>query len=244
MKNRIKSLLLAIFVITTLSCREENCTPQTTADTAIRILPLGDSRVEGATPDFDSYRYELWKLLTQNAWETDFVGSREDDYPYAEVDGKCFDKEHEGSGGAMTGDIIKTLQSLKLEKEADVALLGIGGNDLVDGGLEVASVIDNMKQIISALQARNDSVIIFVEQIAPGRSDFMTADLQSTFEQFNQQILDLVDPQTSSPSKVIVINMAQDWQDAYMADEVHYSQAGAQVVAKRYFEAIQANVVR
>ena len=35
-----------------------------------KILPLGASRVEGARPDFESYRYELWKLLEEGGWES------------------------------------------------------------------------------------------------------------------------------------------------------------------------------
>ncbi|MEM6346709.1 MAG: SGNH/GDSL hydrolase family protein [Bacteroidota bacterium] len=244
MKNHIAPLFLSLLLLTTFGCEEELCAPSSPSASAITILPLGDSRVEGGTPEFDSYRYDLWKLLSQNAWETDFIGSRQDEYKYEAVDGKCFDNEHEGTGGAMTRDILETLQSLNLETEADVVLLGIGGNDLTDGGLEVAEVIDNMKQIIVALQARNDNLIIFVEQIAPGRSDFMTADLQQTFEQFNQQIPDLTDLQNNTDSKVIIVDMAQGWSDDYMADEVHYNRAGAQVVAERYFQAMQANVVR
>ncbi len=244
MKNRIASLLFSLLLLANFGCEQDICAPTPASDSAIKILPLGDSRVEGGPPEYDSYRYALWSLLTQNAWETDFVGSRIDEYPYEEVDGKCFDNEHEGTGGAMTQDILNTLQGLNLAAEADVVLLGIGGNDLTDGGLGVAEVIDNMEQIISALQTRNDSVIIFVEQIAPGRSDFMTPDLQAAIDQFNQQVADLRALQNNTNSKVIIVDMAQGWSDDYMADEVHYNQAGGEVVAQRYFQAIQSNVVR
>ncbi|MEL6590707.1 MAG: SGNH/GDSL hydrolase family protein, partial [Bacteroidota bacterium] len=232
----------AILLLLTASCQEDICAPQSASDSAIVLLPLGDSRVEGGSPEFESYRYELWKLLTQNAWETDFVGSRQDENKYEDVNQQCFDNEHEGTGGAQTPDILNTLQRLNLEKEPDVVLLGIGGNDLTEGGAEVSEVIDNIQQIIIALRARNESVVILLEQIAPGRSDFMTADLQSSFEQFNQQVAGLADLQNNS--KIVVINMAQDWKDDYMADEVHYNQAGAEVVAQRYFQAIKEYVER
>lgn len=242
MKNPIILFLLSTFLFPVFGCQEDICAPQPAPDSAIVILPLGDSRVEGGPPEFESYRYELWKLLTQNAWETDFVGSRQDENKYEEVNQQCFDNEHEGTGGAVTRDILNTLQRLSLAKEPDVVLLGIGGNDLTESGAGVSEVIDNIQQIIVALRARNESVVILLEQIAPGRSDFMTADLQSSFEQFNQQIAGLEDLQSNS--KIVVINMAQGWKDDYMADEVHYNQAGAEVVAQRYFQAIQEHVKR
>lgn len=126
MKKHLVSLCLSIFVLACTSCQKELCLPDTPTASAIRILPLGDSRVEGFRPDYESYRYELWKLLTQNAWETNFIGSREDDAKYDEVDSKCFDNDHEGTGGAATTDILATLEDLQLEVEAEIVLLGIG----------------------------------------------------------------------------------------------------------------------
>lgn len=110
--------------------------------------------------------------------------------------------------------------------------------------LSVSEIVENIGQIISALQARNDSVIILLEQIAPGKSEFMTPDLEAKFRQFNQQILSLETLQTNTNSKIIIIDMAQGWRDEYLADDVHYNQEGALVVAERYYQAIEANVMR
>ena len=49
----------------------------------VAILPIGDSRVQGARPEFESYRYELWKNLVAESYSIDFVGPEIDraDYP-------------------------------------------------------------------------------------------------------------------------------------------------------------------
>ena len=79
-----------------------------------------------------------------------------------------------------------------------------------------------------------------MEQIAPARSDFMTPTLTQTLDQFNAQIITVAQSQTTPTSKIIVVNMAEDWSDTYMSDFVHYNEAGAKVVADRYFAALKA----
>ena len=38
-------------------------------------MSLGSSRVEGERPNFESYRYELWKKLIDNNFTFDFIGT-------------------------------------------------------------------------------------------------------------------------------------------------------------------------
>ena len=244
MNTGIKFLLLLPAFFLLLSCKEDPCPPISTTTDTIEVLPLGDSRVEGFRSEFESYRYELWKNLIQNGWEVDFIGSRVDEGAYPNVNDLCFDKDHEGTGGATTLSILETLESLTLAKEPEVVLLGIGGNDLTETSQSVSEVLENIGQIVMNLQARNDSVIIFLEQIAPGTTEFMTADLTATFLSFNQQIPALTTSLSTEASKVIVVDMAQDWSDSYMADVVHYNEAGAKVVADRYYQAMEMHVER
>ena len=56
-----------------------------------KILPLGASRVEGNRPEYESFRYELWKTLTENEIEFDFIGTEKDDSTYPMYEGKNFD---------------------------------------------------------------------------------------------------------------------------------------------------------
>lgn len=211
---------------------------------ALTIMPLGDSRVEGAKKDYDSYRYELWKKLVDNGWKVDFVGKREDERKYEDYQDQCFDWNHQGTGGAITLDILQTVEELTAEEVPEVVLLGIGGNDLVDGSQSVTDVVNNINAIIDRLQSLNDSITIFVEQIAPGISSFMTEDLTGKFESFNANIPILAGQQTDGASIVVSIDMSTDWSDSYMADDVHYNEAGAKVIADKYYEAIDTYIVQ
>lgn len=236
MRNLI--LWMALIALTLGGCDQQMCTgPDPSAD-ALRIIPLGDSRVEGASDSFDSYRYKLWKKLIENGWEVDFIGSRFDDFAYAQVSGRCFDGNHEGTGGATTSSLLATLESLTLESEPEVALLGIGGNDLLDLGAPVPEVLANLGEIVKNLRGRNEDITIFLEQIAPGITAIMTPDLTASFLDYNRKLITFADSLTTNSSKIILVDMAEGWSDGLLADEVHYNEAGAQLVADRYFAAI------
>jgi hypothetical protein len=40
-----------------------------------KIMPLGASRVAGNSPIHESFRYKLWKDLTENNWTFDSIGA-------------------------------------------------------------------------------------------------------------------------------------------------------------------------
>lgn len=219
-----------------------DCITQTPTSSTIHILPLGDSRVEGARPFFESYRYELWKLLLENKWEVDFIGTRTDQSDYPAFQGICFDNDHEGTGGATTKDILATLENPSLMNPPKVVLLGIGGNDLLDSPSSPAEVAENLEKIIVRLQQEYTGVIIFLEQIALVRTDIMTAKISARIEAFNVLVSELAEKRTTKNAPIIAIDMFSGWSDAYLADEVHYNEAGAKKVAERYYQAIMENV--
>ena len=224
------------------SCKEtDECENLPSTANTIEILTLGDSRVEGATPDFESYRYELWKNLVDNNWDFDLIGTRTDPGEYESVNGLCFDNEHEGTGGATTIDNLETLQSVTFDQTPEVALIGIGGNDLVAGS-PVGTVIDNLSQIIAELRGLNPDITIFVEQIAPGMSSFMNSDLTDAFDDYHTEVAAMVNTLNTPNSPLIAVDMADGWSDDYLIDDVHYNMAGAKLVADRYYAAMDAAI--
>ena len=57
---------------------------------------LGASRVEGDRPNYESFRYELWKDLIENNWTFDFIGTQLDSRFYPLFNNLNFDTDHEG----------------------------------------------------------------------------------------------------------------------------------------------------
>lgn len=92
MQTTLKVLVFGLSFLIINSCIDD---PIKTQDTPInKMLPLGASRVEGFRPHFESYRYELWKDLTENGWTFDFIGTRSDKASYPLYNGKKFDIDH------------------------------------------------------------------------------------------------------------------------------------------------------
>lgn len=240
------TLLLVVFSVLLLpACDSAPPEDVPAPEGAFTILTIGDSRVEGARPLFESYRYELWKNFVRNERIVNFVGPLDDEADYPSFQNQAFDDDHAGVGGFTTVDVLRELDDIlnSLTTPPQVILLGIGGNDLLDIG-DLDQTVRNLNDIIDRLQAYDRNTTIIVEQIAPGLSDFMTPERQRIFESFNEQVLTSAQTQTTASSSVIAVDMAVEWSDAYMADEVHYNEVGAKVVADRYFQIIEATFFR
>jgi lysophospholipase L1-like esterase len=121
----------------------------------------------------------------------------------------------------------------------DLILLSIGGNDLLDGGNPPSEPISNITQLINELQNYNSYITIFLEQIAPASNNTMTTQLTQIINDFNSQIVTLANSSTNNNSNVIAIDMYSDFNESYLADDVHYNEVGAKFIADKYFSGIQ-----
>jgi len=205
-----------------------------------KILCLGDSRVEGSET-YDSYRYELWKDLIDCSWDFDFVGAEIDPILYPSYQNNTFDENHQGIGGHTTYDVLSELPYVLSDIGiVDIVLICTGGNDaLNEGSSSIPDALENINSIIELLQSNNPQVLILIEQIAPGLNSMMTSDLTQALYTLNSGIEQLADNQTTITSNVIAIDMSYEWQDSYLADDVHYNSIGAEIVATRYTDALK-----
>ena len=203
------------------------------------ILPVGDSRVKGDRPHFESYRFELWSLLSDRGVVVDFVGPFEDEATYPERRDVLFDRDHAGATGYSTEDLLASMNSiLRRIDPPDIVLLGVGGNDLIETNDAAQKVVSNIHQIIERFRAVNPQVTIILEQIAPAHSNLMDAQLESRISSLHREISMLADRESTPGSRIIAVDMSTGWSDQFMADDVHYNEQGAKFVAKRYFETL------
>lgn len=240
MKLTIKILAFIIPLFLFNNCDKDDGTASTVQNSSInRIMPLGASRVEGARPDYESFRYELWKDLKENDWEFDFIGTQTDDASYPNFESNIFDKDHEGRGGWTSSEILNGIDDwLNQTGTADVVLLSSpGGNDALQG-LSYSQAVTNINSIIDILQGDNPNITIIIEQMAPGRSDIMTPELTDFFDQMQSEVLNIAANQTTVTSQVIAIDMFTGFNDGLLADDVHYNEAGAEFIANRYFNVL------
>lgn len=236
------ALLLAL-VLNACAKKDNDPTPitNTTASAnATKVLPLGASRVEGARPDYESYRYELWKLFVDNNKDVDFIGILKDAASYPAYKNLSFDTDHEGRGGATSGQILEALNESisKLGSSPDIVLLSSpGGNDALQN-LSFDQAVQNVNAIVDLLQKNNPQVTIIIEQSAPPLSTANPA-ITTYLGQMNTEVNKIATAKTTSSSKIMIVDMATGFGDAMLADDVHYNEAGAQFIASRYYSVLK-----
>ena len=197
---------------------------------------------ERENDSYESYRYELWKNLVDNNYNFDFVGRQKDYGNYEEYLGQEFDNDHEGAGGYESEDVLDDIDDiLAAISSPDIILLSIGGNDLLDGGNPPSEPIENIVKLVEKLQTHNSNITIFLEEIAPANSETMTSSLTTNLNEFNSQINSIANTLTTNTSKVIALDMNTNFDESYLADDVHYNIAGAKFIADIYFGGIQSN---
>ncbi len=239
-------LLLGLSLSFAQSCKKEvepgNSGPTANQSTSQnKIMPLGASRVDGAPPAYDSYRYELWKLLKDGGYDFDFVGTVADGHSYNQHNGMTFDPDHEGRGGITAAEIRNQLPGWLDEGGApDIVLFSSpGGNDFL-GGASIQPVIADVNAIIDILQSYNPNVTIIIEKMAPGDAATMTQQFTATYNAVLQEVDNLAQQQTTTSSSVIVVDMSTGFNASqHLADDVHYNAAGALFIANQYYEVLQ-----
>ena len=233
--------LIGFVMVGLISCGDEPIvqTNTNTNTTINKIMALGASRVEGNRPQYESFRYETWKDLIENNYSIDFIGTQNDPASYPVIENFNFDPDHQGRGGWTTGDILDQLESdLDLAGTPDVVLFSSpGGNDALQN-LPYDEAIGNINEILDILQEVNPNVTLIIEQMAPGRTDIMTEDLLSYFNQLQDEILIIAKNKATTTSQVIAVDMFSGFTDAMLADDVHYNTKGAMFIAQRYYDVL------
>ena len=239
----MKILVIGISLLLFNSCSKDNDDSteiiNPVSNSINKIMALGASRVAGDRPEYESFRYELWKDLTENNWTFDYTGTQLDQASYPLVNNLSFDTDHEGRGGWTSGEILNVItNSLSQTGPPDIVLFSTpGGNDALQN-LPYNQMLLNIKAIVVALQNANPEVTIIIEQGAPARSDAMTPELTNYFNQLKQDVLTIATESSTTSSQIIAIDMFTGFTDSLFADEVHYNEAGANFIATRYYNVL------
>jgi len=207
-----------------------------------KIMSLGASRVQGARPNFESFRYELWKELIANSKSFEFVGTQLDTAKYNSFMGSLFDRDHEGRGGYTSAQILLGINNwLRLLPDTPNVVLfsSPGANDILIG-LDYNQALFNINKIIDTIQHYNPKVTIVMEQLSPGLSTFMSTRQSNELSQMQQDVYSIANVKTTSSSRVIPVDMYTGFSDSLLADNVHYNVEGAKFIARRYFTVLDS----
>lgn len=154
------ALVCLALVLTTLAV------PRTAADGAapLRILIIGDSVTQGSTGDW-TWRYRLWRHLTDAGVSADFVGPRDDlldrntntygSHGYLDPG---FDQDHAARWGNALGWPAFSVSTLVADYQPDVVVELLGVNDLDGLGASIATVYGELGDLVSDARASKPDV--------------------------------------------------------------------------------------
>lgn len=222
----------------------------------IKIQPLGNSITHSIDSLF-SYRYHLWKMLLDDGFNFDFVGTLEDNKngnpEWPQHLGQFFDQDHEGHSGWTTFEIwwgrssepdAGKLSEWLQDYTPDISLIHLGTNDINQGvhtnSITEAIVINNYINyrygtLINVLRAGNPNIVIFIAQIIP-RND-SARNYWTDF--YNSQLPTLQISKYSPTSPIIIVDQNTGFDEiADTYDGVHPNASGEEKMARKWRDAI------
>ena len=210
----------------------------------INITTIGDS-ITQAGAGHNSYRSDLWYLLTDTGYNIDFVGSQNTTNDGNAFPDSSFDPDHEGHWGWRTDEINNgrngegSLPDWLTGYTPDIALIHLGSADLFQ--LQSAeSTIDDLRETINILRADNPDIVIFLAQLIPTTD----SDRNQSIDAFNAQLPALVAEVNQSASPVILVDQNSGFeasQDTF--DGIHPNASGEAKMAQKWFEAIDSYLI-
>jgi hypothetical protein len=205
------------------------------------IAPYGDSVTTfGNTPE-SSYRYWLYKYLTDAGLSCNYIGTKsgvEDGAPANSWPDEAF-SGHEGwtSSDAVYGPNLNAVVGMS----PDIVLLDFGSNDIINGDSVSETTEPNLEAIIQAFAAQNANVIIVIAKPTPFRPDPTLPQKERSAERQKQSRLTSIVSKVANVEHkagvhVITVNLFSGFNvQRDTKDGSHPNVRGEQMIAKKYF---------
>lgn len=203
-----------------------------------KIIMLGDSITQGGNKNNEySYRYELFKLLTDNEICFDFVGSRvapkKKGFVWPRYSGRAFDQDHQSYYGIRTKALYKKLvENKEFIGAPDIALIHVGTNDRKSNAL-YNDVTKPLKDIFTVLLEINPDMLIYTSTLNQNYGNIEGA---------RTAINKALTWAKNKNLKVFPVNHNKDWVErpnlptSHTLDWVHPNIAGQNKMAKIWYQ--------
>ena len=213
-----------------------------TAYKLVRIMPLGASITKGVTATYiasgegGGYRLKLWTALQAQNVTVDFVGSL--------ANGPTtFDRQHEGHSGWSLNDLNAQDGTWLATSKPDYVLLLAGTNDARMGDSS-ATMINDMRSLITSITNNSPSAKVLVSTLPPVRTDAQPLVVAQRIAGFNAALPGLVAELVGQGRKAAFVDM----RDLTTADitppptdnGLHPTNAGYQKIANHWKTALVA----
>jgi len=216
-------LLLTLFIGTLVMANEE---------APVKIMPLGDS-ITQSNAQSPSYRFNLYKLLTEAGYKVDFVGSTATNHNGVNPKAAEFDEDHEGHWGLRIDEILFKIHTWVRDSMPDVALIHLGTNDLLQDQ-DLSGTFNELAQIINILRKHNPTITLLVAKLIPSNRKM------EALEEFNEKLPAFLDGLQKKGSRIKIVDHTKNFDVAkHTWDGVHPNAEGEQLMAERWFKALQ-----
>ncbi|MGB3509458.1 MAG: SGNH/GDSL hydrolase family protein [Microcoleaceae cyanobacterium] len=175
----------------------------------VKIMPLGNSITDGYNVP-GGYRINLWKQLTNQGLNFEFVGSMKNGPE------SLPDKNNEGHSGWRIEQINRVVQRWLKKAQPEIILLTIGTNDLVQNYL-VETAPERLDKLVSDIFAQLPEVQILVASIPP----IDEAVINQKVQDYNSAIKSLVEKRKKQGDRLVFVDIYSGLTMADLADGVH-----------------------
>ncbi len=194
------------------------------------IMPLGDSITDG--DNNGGYRGFLYKQLTADSYDVDFVGT-------LERGASDVDPDHEGHSGWTIGQIHANLTTFLDLNPPETVLLMIGTNNIL-GGQSAEDATAALSNLLNTLFDQAPEVDLFLGELTPidpDRWSGATPEIAAEAEAYNALLPGVVSAQQTQGHSVTLVPM-DNITTADLVDGVHPGQGGFATIADNYYQAM------
>lgn len=219
-----------------------------------KIMFIGDSITNGGQT-YASYRYPLYFDLTDAGYSLDVVGSSTTLYngstPNSTLYPKyntTFDKNHEGYWGITTTNFLAQKSTVAANYAPEVVTIFLGSNDVNENVSNASNnyktSTDNLGLIIDKLRAKNPNVKIALAQIIPATptASYGFINANPKMPGYNAAVAAFAATKTTASSPIVVVDQYTNYNPIALnqtSDGVHPNQYGEQLIADRFYRALQ-----
>lgn len=140
------------------------CSSSLVAQAQVKIMPFGDSVTSRGSAPESSYRYWLWKDLTDAGYNNFvFIGNQNGTSDGNNPANTWPMEAYEGGDGWTSLDALNQSPSAATQNGGpDIVILDFGSNDISPAGYPLSETEANLEQIIQDFAAQNPNVIILI----------------------------------------------------------------------------------
>jgi acetylxylan esterase len=226
------AVLAGLGVVPTLTA----AAPAASADTAVKVMPLGDS----ITGSPGCWRQLLWSRLQSTGYSNvDFVGTLDNSTSC----GTPYDGDNEGHGGFLATNILRDnqLPGWLSAARPDVVMMHLGTND-VWNAVPTATLLTTFGGLVDQMRASNPSMRVLVAKIIP-MNPSGCPDCGQRVVDLNAALPAWAATKSTTASPVTVVDQWTGFStSADTGDGVHPNATGNQKMADRWYPALTSAV--